>query len=50
MDANEKPSATEATDTSTQQDVPPGNNDVSEFKIEIKKLDVPVKPRGVLAE
>ena len=28
----------------------PGKQDAVEFKIEIRKLDVPVRPRGVLAE
>jgi len=50
MDAtNEKPSATEEPQASNQ-DGPAGNNDATEFKIEIRKLEVPVKPRGVLAE
>jgi hypothetical protein len=50
MDATQEPSTTEATETSNKQEVPAGNADVTEFKIEIKKLEVPVRPRGVLAE
>ncbi len=49
MDAN-KETTTESTETSNKQDVPAGNTDATEFKIEIKKLEVPVRPRGVLAE
>lgn len=29
---------------------PATNEDAGEFKIEIRKLEVPVRPRGVLAE
>jgi hypothetical protein len=40
----------------TQETTPPADSapvssdDAGEFKIEIRKLEVPVRPRGVLAE
>jgi len=33
-----------------QSPVPGTGQDVAEFKIEIRKLEVPIRPRGVLAE
>jgi hypothetical protein len=53
MDAN-KDQATETTDSTTSKSdgVPATgpSSDCGEFKIEIRKLEVPVRPRGVLAE
>jgi hypothetical protein len=52
MDAN-KERAPETKDVTTRQpDAPATSSDVDagEFKIEVRKLDVPVRPRGVLAE
>jgi hypothetical protein len=45
---DDKSTSTE-TDASTQQvsDAPPA---ADEFRLTIKKLDMPVRPRGVLAE
>ena len=53
MDAN-KDQTTETTDSTTSKSdgVPAQgpSSDAGEFKIEIRKLEVPVRPRGVLAE
>ncbi|HVV48126.1 MAG TPA: hypothetical protein VHO06_00565 [Polyangia bacterium] len=52
MDAN-KDQATEGSEKITRNaDLPAagGAQDDGEFKIEIRKLEVPVRPRGVLAE
>jgi hypothetical protein len=52
MDAN-KDKTTDGSETSTTQSdgLPtPATSQDSEFKIEIRKLEVPVRPRGVLAE
>jgi hypothetical protein len=53
MDAN-KDQTTETTDSTTSKSdgVPTQgpSSDGGEFKIEIRKLEVPVRPRGVLAE
>ncbi len=53
MDAN-KDQATEGSEAiNRSSDVSPssgGTTDDAEFKIEIRKLEVPVRPRGVLAE
>ena len=52
MDAN-KDTATEGSEKINRNpDAAPvaGNTDEGEFKIEIRKLEVPVRPRGVLAE
>jgi len=50
MDANKE--KTEANETVIPADgaPAPAASDDAEFKIEIRKLDVPVRPRGVLAE
>jgi hypothetical protein len=42
---NEKNEKTEA-----QHDQAPADADGEEFQVTVKKLDLPVKPRGVLAE
>jgi hypothetical protein len=53
MEAN-KDKTTDGSETSTTQSdglpVPAASQDGAEFKIEIRKLEVPVRPRGVLAE
>jgi hypothetical protein len=52
MDAN-KDKTTDGSETSTTQSdgLPaPATSQDAEFKIEIRKLEVPVRPRGVLAE
>ena len=53
MEAN-KDKTTDGSETSTNQSdglpVPATSQDGAEFKIEIRKLEVPVRPRGVLAE
>lgn len=53
MDAN-KDKTIEGSETSTAQSeglpAPATSQDDGEFKIEIRKLEVPVRPRGVLAE
>jgi hypothetical protein len=52
MEAN-KDKTTEGTETSTTQSdgLPaPATSPDTEFKIEVRKLEVPVRPRGVLAE
>jgi len=52
MDAN-KNQTTDTKDTIIPSDgapAPATTEDASEFKIEIRKLEVPVRPRGVLAE
>jgi hypothetical protein len=51
MEANKE--QTEATGSGTagkSESVPETNATETEFKIEIRKLEVPVRPRGVLAE
>jgi hypothetical protein len=52
MDANKD--KTDRNETITNQadglPEPATSQDASEFKIEIRKLEVPVRPRGVLAE
>jgi hypothetical protein len=50
MDANKEPPVDGTSETSIEQEVPAQSSDTPEFKIEIKKLEVPIKPRGVLAE
>jgi len=50
MDANKETPVDGTSETSNAQDGPAQSSDATEFKIEIKKLEVPVKPRGVLAE
>jgi hypothetical protein len=53
MDAN-KDKATDGTESTTTQSeglpTAPSTQDAGEFKIEIRKLEIPVRPRGVLAE
>jgi hypothetical protein len=52
MDANQN-QTTETKDTVIPTDgapAPATGDDAGEFKIEIRKLEVPVRPRGVLAE
>jgi hypothetical protein len=52
MDSN-KDKTTDGSDSSTTQSdgLPaPAASQEAEFKIEIRKLEVPVRPRGVLAE
>ncbi len=51
MDAN-KNQTTDTKDTIIPTDgaPAPATGDDAEFKIEIRKLEVPVRPRGVLAE
>ncbi len=53
VDAN-KDKTIEGSETSTAQSeglpAPATSQDDGEFKIEIRKLEVPVRPRGVLAE
>jgi hypothetical protein len=52
MDAN-RDQITETKDTLIPADgapAPATGEDVGEFRIEIRKLEVPVRPRGVLAE
>lgn len=52
MEAN-KDKTTEGTESSTTQSdgLPaPATSPDAEFKIEVRKLEVPVRPRGVLAE
>jgi len=53
MEAN-KDKTTDGTDTTTTQSdglpAPAASSEGTEFKIEIRKLEVPVRPRGVLAE
>ena len=52
MDAN-KTQTTDTKDTVIPSDgapAPASGDDAGEFKIEIRKLEVPVRPRGVLAE
>jgi len=53
MDAN-KDKATDGSESTENQaeglPVPPSSQDAGEFKIEIRKLEIPVRPRGVLAE
>ncbi len=52
MDTNRDPK-TETKETVIPSDgapAPAAGEEVSEFKIEIRKLEVPVRPRGVLAE
>jgi hypothetical protein len=53
MDAN-KDQPTEGSEANNRtSDVSPssiGTTDDAEFKIEIRKLEVPIRPRGVLAE
>ena len=52
MDAK-RDQTTEAKETVISTESPPagaGTEDRPEFKIEIRKLDLPVRPRGVLAE
>ena len=34
----------------TENEKPPVDDDGEEFQVTVKKLDLPVKPRGVLAE
>jgi hypothetical protein len=52
MDANkDKTSDTSDTISNQSEGLPtPAVSQDSEFKIEIRKLEVPVRPRGVLAE
>jgi len=52
MDAT-KTQTTDTKDTLIPTDgapAPAAGDDAAEFKIEIRKLEVPVRPRGVLAE
>jgi hypothetical protein len=51
MDAS-KSQTTDTNDTlvPTGAPAPATEDDAGEFKIEIRKLEVPVRPRGVLAE
>jgi hypothetical protein len=49
---NEK-SITEATENPAKDDTESGEDgraDATEFKITVRKLEIPVRPRGVLAE
>jgi hypothetical protein len=50
MDANKEAPVDGTSETSIEQEAPAQTSDATEFKIEIKKLEVPIKPRGVLAE
>ncbi|HVV17431.1 MAG TPA: hypothetical protein VHH90_09535 [Polyangia bacterium] len=53
MDANKDKTTDGSENTNTHAEglpVPPSNQDAGEFKIEIRKLEIPVRPRGVLAE
>jgi hypothetical protein len=53
MDANKDQVAEGSEAITRSSDVSPstsGTTDDAEFKIEIRKLEVPVRPRGVLAE
>ncbi len=52
MDANKNQTTESTKDTVIQADgaPAPATDDAGEFKIEIRKLEVPVRPRGVLAE
>jgi len=52
MDANKETPVDGTSDTSVKPEAPAQNQtaDTTEFKIEIKKLEVPVRPRGVLAD
>jgi hypothetical protein len=52
MDSNKDKTTDSSDGSSTQSDgLPaPAASQESEFKIEIRKLEVPVRPRGVLAE
>ncbi|HZL16598.1 MAG TPA: hypothetical protein VFG23_02510 [Polyangia bacterium] len=52
MDAN-KDKTTDSESSNTQSEglpAPAATQDAGEFKIEIRKLEMPVRPRGVLAE
>jgi hypothetical protein len=51
MDANkDKTEGSESKNTQSEGLPTPATNQDGEFKIEIRKLEVPVRPRGVLAE
>jgi hypothetical protein len=53
MDANKDKKIDGSDSSTTQSDglpAPATSQDGGEFKIEIRKLEVPVRPRGVLAE
>jgi hypothetical protein len=52
MDANkDKTTDREGTNVREEsQPATPSTQDAGEFKIEIRKLEIPVRPRGVLAE
>ena len=51
MDANKKEETTEGGEAiNRNSDAPSTGTEEVEFKIEIRKLEVPVRPRGVLAE
>ena len=50
MDATRDQVAETTQETTAPTDNAPASNDDGEFKIEIRKLEVPVRPRGVLAE
>ena len=42
--------ANERLESSTNEGSDLGDNDLAEFEIEVRELDRPVRPRGVLAE
>jgi hypothetical protein len=53
MDANKDKTTDRSEGTNTREEslpAAPSTQDAGEFKIEIRKLELPVRPRGVLAE
>ncbi|HEY6477173.1 MAG TPA: hypothetical protein VI456_11375 [Polyangia bacterium] len=53
MDANKDKTTDRGEGTNTREEslpAAPSTPEAGEFKIEIRKLEIPVRPRGVLAE
>jgi len=50
MEATKEPSESTGTTAGKSESAPETAATETEFKIEIRKLEVPVRPRGVLAE